>query len=50
MAPFEGILRTDALHSGGSVLDIAAILAFIGWTLLEALAIAAVNIFRREPV
>ena len=50
VAPFEGILRTDALHSGGSVLDIAAILAFIGWTLLEALAIAAVNIFRREPV
>src|SRR6266550_1810665 len=36
VAPFDGILRTDALHSGGSVLDIAAILAFIGWTLLEA--------------
>lgn len=49
VAPFEGILRTNALSAGGSVLDIAAIVAFIGWTLLEMLAIAAVNIFRREP-
>ncbi|TME84396.1 MAG: hypothetical protein E6I45_01645 [Chloroflexi bacterium] len=49
VAPFEGILRTNALSAGGSVLDIAAIVAFIGWTLLEMLAFAAVNIFRREP-
>jgi hypothetical protein len=49
VAPFDGILRTNALSSGGSVLDVAAIVAFIGWTLLEMLAIAAVNIFRREP-
>ena len=49
MAPFEGMLNTNALQSGGSVLDVAAILALIGWTLLEALILAAVGVFRREP-
>jgi hypothetical protein len=49
VAPFEGMLNTNALHSGGSVLDIAAILALIGWTLLEALILAAIGVFRREP-
>jgi hypothetical protein len=49
VAPFEGMLGTNALTSGGSVLDVAAILALIGWTLLEALILAAVGVFRREP-
>jgi YGGT family len=49
VAPFEGILRTDALRSAGSVLDITAIVAFVGWTILEVVAIWAVGIFRREP-
>jgi hypothetical protein len=49
VAPFNGILNTDALAAGGSVLDIAAILALIGWSVLEALILAAINIFRREP-
>jgi len=48
VAPFEGMLNTNNLHSGGSVLDIAAILALIGWTVLEALILAAVGVFRRE--
>jgi hypothetical protein len=47
VAPFNGILNTDALAKGGSILDIAAILALIGWTVLEALVLAAINIFRR---
>ena len=47
--PFNGIVRTDALQSGGSVLDIAAIVALIGWTIVELIVIAAVNISRREP-
>jgi hypothetical protein len=50
VAPFEGMLRTNALASGGSILDIAAILALIGWTILEAIAFWVVNIFRRERV
>jgi len=49
VAPFEGILRTDSLHSAGSVLDMAAILAFVGWTIIELIVIWAVGIFRREP-
>jgi hypothetical protein len=49
VAPFEGILRTNALHASGSTLDITAIVAFIGWTVLEVIVIWAVGIFRREP-
>lgn len=49
VGPFEGMLNTNALHSGGSILDIAAVLALIGWTVLEALILAAVGVFRREP-
>ena len=49
VAPFEGMLRTDALRSGGSIFDVAAVLAILGWSLLEALILAAVGVFRREP-
>jgi hypothetical protein len=49
VAPFNGMLNVDNLHAGGSVFDIAAVLALIGWTVLEALILAAVGIFRREP-
>jgi len=49
VGPFEGILRTDSLHSAGSTLDVTAIVALIGWTILELVVIWAVGIFRREP-
>jgi hypothetical protein len=49
VAPFEGILRTDALHASGSTLDITAVVAFVGWTVLELIVIWALGIFRREP-
>jgi len=49
VAPFEGILNSDALKAGGSVLDLAAILALVGWTILEAIILAVVGVFRREP-
>ena len=49
VAPFEGILRTDALHASGSILDITAIVAFVGWTVIEVIVLWAVGIFRREP-
>lgn len=48
VGPFEGILRTDSLHAAGSVLDITAIVAFVGWTILELIVIWAIGIFRRE--
>jgi uncharacterized membrane protein len=49
VSPFNGILNVDNLKSGGAVFDVAAVLALLGWTLLEGLILAALNIFRREP-
>jgi hypothetical protein len=49
VAPFDGILRTDYLSSAGSVLDITAIVALVGITLIELIVLWAVGIFRREP-
>ncbi len=49
VGPFEGILRTNYLRADGSVLDITAIVAFVGWTIIELIAIWAIGIFRREP-
>ena len=50
VAPFEGIFRTNALTSGGSIFDIAAVAALVGWTVLEMIVLWIVNVFRRETV
>jgi YGGT family len=49
VAPFEGVLNTNALHAGGSVLDVAAIVALVGWSVIEALVLAGIGILDREP-
>lgn len=49
VAPFVGIFNNDALRASGSVLDIAAIAALVGWTILEFIVLWVVNIARREP-
>jgi hypothetical protein len=49
IGPFEGILKTNAVQAGASVLDIAALVALVGWTILEFLIIAGIGIARREP-
>jgi hypothetical protein len=49
IGPFEGILHTNAISAGHSVLDISALVALVGWTILEFLVIALVRIGRREP-
>lgn len=49
VAPFDGILRTDSLHAAGSVLDITAVVAFVGWTVVELIVIWALGVFRRDP-
>ena len=49
VAPFEGVLGTDALAASGSILDLAAVVALIGWSLLELVILWGVNVFRREP-
>ncbi|HLX34863.1 MAG TPA: hypothetical protein VKR30_06410 [Candidatus Limnocylindrales bacterium] len=50
VAPFQGILRTDALHASGSTFDVAALVALVGWTILELIVIWAVGIFRRRQI
>jgi hypothetical protein len=50
VAPFEGILKTDALHAGGSMLDIAAVVAFVGWTVIEMIVFWILSIFRRDTL
>lgn len=49
VGPFEGILQTDALGGSGPTLDLAAVVAFVGWTVLEVIVFWVINIFRREP-
>jgi hypothetical protein len=49
VAPFEGILRTDALHASSSIFDVTAVVAIVGWTILELIVIWALGIFRRQP-
>lgn len=48
-APFQGILRINSVASGGSVLDVAAVVALVGWTIIELVLLWALAIFRREP-
>jgi len=49
VAPFEGVLHTNAIQAGVSILDVAALVALVGWTILEVLIIAGIGIMRREP-
>ena len=47
--PFRGMFSLDRVTADqGSVLDVAAIVALIGWTLVEALILAAIRIFDRQ--
>ena len=48
VSPFEGMLNSNALSSGGATLDIAAVVAFVGWTILELIVLWVLGIFRRE--
>jgi hypothetical protein len=46
VGPFEGILRTDVLSSQGSILDVAAIVALIGWTIIELIVLQILRLGR----
>jgi uncharacterized protein YggT (Ycf19 family) len=48
--PFRGMFRLDKVVAGRQVLDIAAIVALIGWTLVEMLVLALVRVFNRRTV
>ncbi len=45
VAPFVGILHTNSVHYYGSTLDLTAIMALIGWTILETFVIAILALF-----
>lgn len=48
VGPFEGVLRTDALAKGGSILDLAAVVALAGWSTLELIVLWALGMFKHE--
>jgi len=47
--PFRGMFSIDRVTAGESKFDIAALVALVGWTLVEALILAALRIFSRRP-
>lgn len=47
--PFRGMFSLDKATAGKNVLDIAAVVALIGWTLIEMLVLAGLRIFSRRP-
>jgi uncharacterized protein YggT (Ycf19 family) len=49
--PFRGMFQLDRVTADqGSMLDIAAIVALVGWTLVEMLILALVRVFDRDRV
>jgi uncharacterized protein YggT (Ycf19 family) len=49
--PFRGMFSFDRVTADrGSVLDVAAVVALIGWSLVEALILAALHVFDRREV
>jgi uncharacterized protein YggT (Ycf19 family) len=49
--PFRGMFQLDRVTADqGSTLDIAAIVALIGWTLVEMLILALIRVFDRRTV
>jgi uncharacterized protein YggT (Ycf19 family) len=46
VAPFRGILRIDEIAAGQSALDVSAIVALIGWTIIELLILGLIRIAR----
>jgi uncharacterized protein YggT (Ycf19 family) len=49
--PFRGMFQLDKVRADqGSVLDIAAIVALIGWSLVEMLVLALIRVFDRRTV
>ena len=46
--PFRGMFQLDQVRAGQSKLDLAAIVALIGWTLIEALVVALLSLGARR--
>lgn len=48
--PFRGMFALDRATADKSVFDIAAVVALIGWTLVELLVLALLRVFNRREV
>jgi len=46
VAPFRGIFGINEIAAGATALDVAALVALIGWTILELVILGLVRIFR----
>ncbi len=46
--PFRGMFRFDRIAAAGSLLDVAAVVALIGWSLIEGLVLAVMRILDRR--
>jgi uncharacterized protein YggT (Ycf19 family) len=46
--PFRGMFSLDKVTNGRSMLDIAALVALVGWTLIEALVVALLSLGARR--
>ena len=46
VAPFRGIFGINEIAAGATALDVAALVALIGWTILEFVILGLVRIFR----
>jgi len=46
VAPFRGIFGMNEIAAGATALDIAALVALVGWTILELVILGLVRIFR----
>jgi uncharacterized protein YggT (Ycf19 family) len=46
VAPFRGILRIDEVQAGVTALDFGAIVAIVGWLVIELIVVGVVRMFR----
>jgi len=46
VAPFRGILSINEVQAGATALDVSAIVALIGWFILELIVLGLVRVFR----
>jgi uncharacterized protein YggT (Ycf19 family) len=46
VAPFRGIFGINEIAAGATALDVAALVALVGWTILELVILGLVRIFR----
>ena len=47
VAPFRGILGANVIEAGQTALDVSAIVALVGWTIVELVILGLIRVFRR---